>query len=259
MCVRHVCDLCVWPELLHVAAELEFFIPRMCEQAGIDGCEGAEEGRVRGVDREPELRHAFTPLEEVAPVAADRGEENAAGPHPKDGRNVLDQRIHAPAQACLRVEAEELLDRARVDRDRGPELVRREGNEEMDRQHGGTDPRSKLRASLDPAARLVVQAVDADERATRPSDRRLGRYGQLMEVYTYITHCLNGTVDGVLVRNVLRHQRDLDPPPVGAVEPLGELFSLGSRFKERYRVHCSRFGSDRVIPGRVACCLSQST
>src|SRR5207253_5711906 len=212
---------------------------------------------VRGVDREPELRHEFTPLEEVAPVAADRGEENAAGPHPKDGRNVLDQRIYAPAQACLRVEAEELLDRARVDRDRGPELVRREGNEEMDRQHGGTDPRSKLRASLDPAARLVVQAVDADERATRPSDRRLGRYGQLMEVYTYITHCLNGTVDGVIVGHVGRHQGDLNAAPVAAVETVRQLVRHWGCLQQRHRARRVRLHSlvvpFRVIRGRVAC------
>jgi hypothetical protein len=50
----------------------------------------------------------------------------------------------------------------------------------MDRQHRRPDPGCELRASFDPGPRFFVQAVDADERAAWPGDRRLGRYGQLM-------------------------------------------------------------------------------
>jgi hypothetical protein len=150
------------------------------EQAGIDSRERAEQCRVRGVDREPELRNALAPVEQVAPVAADGGEVETSGSHSEDRWHVLDQRIHAPLNARVRVEAEELLDGVRVDRARGAELVRREWNEEMNGQHWRADTRSKLGAPLDAGARLLVEAVDANEGAARPGDRRLGRNGQLM-------------------------------------------------------------------------------
>ena len=91
---------------------------------------------MRGVDREAEFRDALAPVDQVPPVAADRGEEDTARTHPQDRRHVLDQGSDATAQARLGIEAEELLDGVRVDGAGGPELVRREWNEQVDRQHG---------------------------------------------------------------------------------------------------------------------------
>ena len=116
MRIRDVRHLRVRPELFEVPLELELLVPRVCEEAGIHSRERAEQRRMGGVDREPELRHALAPVEEVAPVAAEWGEENATGPHPQHRRHVLDQRIDAAARTRLGVEAEELLDGRRIDR-----------------------------------------------------------------------------------------------------------------------------------------------
>src|SRR5262245_55174498 len=223
VCVRDMSNLGMRAELLHVAAELELLVPGVREQAWVDGRERPEQRRVGCVDREPELRYPLAPVQEVAPVAADGGEEDPAGPHPQHGRHVLDQRRDPLGETGRRVEAEELFDRVRVDRAGGAELVGRERNEEVDRQHGGADLCRELHAPLDPTPCFVVQTVDADECAARPGDGRLGRYGQLMVVYTYITHRPNGPVEGVLAGHVTGHQRDLEPSPVTPVEPVGEL------------------------------------
>jgi len=67
--VRDVSNLGMRPELLDVPFKLELFVPRVREQAGIDRRERTEERSMRGVDREPELRHPLAPVEEVGDQA----------------------------------------------------------------------------------------------------------------------------------------------------------------------------------------------
>ena len=84
----------------------------------------------------------------------------------------------------------------------------------MDRQHGRADTRSELRAPLDPGSRLLVEAVDANEGAARPGDRRLGGDDK---AGGGLPSCLCSPRERSVVGDVLGHQRDLDPLPVAAV------------------------------------------
>jgi hypothetical protein len=171
---------------------------------------------VRRVDREAERRHALTPREQVAPMPAERREEDAAGPHPQHGRDVLDQRRHAARDARLRVEAEELRHRTFVDAGERAELLRCERHEQVDRQHRRSDRARELGAALDPRARLGVEPVDAHERGGRPRDRRLRRHG---EPFRRGARHLDGPRERPFAGHVLRHQRELDPAPAAELEP----------------------------------------
>ena len=112
-------------------------------------------------------------------MTADGGEEDAARPHPQNRRHVLDQRYDAAARARRGVEPQKGLDSVFVDGRRRSELIRRERDEQVDRQDRRTDASGELGAALDPAAGLPVQAVDSNECPARPRDGSLGRNGRL--------------------------------------------------------------------------------
>ena len=166
-CASETCATCACgPELLDVALELEARRPTRGRTAT---------GRPRRTMRnsaawevsnvKPSSGHALAPVEQVAPVAADRGEEDAAGAHAQHGRDVLDQRRARRARRRRRRRSSRnashrlLVERRRAARNSSGV----ERREEVDRQHGRADRRGELGAALDPGARLGVEAVDAHE------------------------------------------------------------------------------------------------
>ena len=175
--VGDVGDLGCRPELFDVPLQREILVRGQPEEGRIRGRERAKQGGMRGVEGEAELGHALAPFQEVTPMAADLREEDAARPHAQDRRDVLDQRHDIQRRAGVGVVAQELLDRPRIHRAGGAELTGREWNEEVDGQDRRPDLCGEAGAAVDAGARLVVQPVDAHERAARPRDGRLGGNG----------------------------------------------------------------------------------
>ncbi len=222
---------------------------------------------MRCVEREAQLRDALAPVEEVAPVPADRREEDAAGAHPQHGRHVLDQRRDAPREAGVGVEAQETLDGFLVER--AVELVGRLRDEQVQGQYRRADGGGELRTPLEAGARFVVQAVDGDERAARPGQRSLGRNDHVQALQCALRD-LDRARQGALRRDVGGVQAELDPVPGAALQAVGELVSLGRGLEQKASRHRSvqpprADGRRRVATGfrprlttRVALVLARS-
>ena len=255
--VGDVRDLRVRTELLDVARQVEPVVGGESEQRRVGGGEGAEEAGVRGVEREAQLRDALAPVEEVAPVPADRREEDAAGAHPQHGRHVLDQRRDAPREAGVGVEAQEALDGILVER--AVEVVGRLRDEQVQGQYRRADGGRELGTALEAGTRLLVQAVDGDERAARPGQRSLGRDDHVQAVQCALRD-LDRARQGALRRDVGSVQAELDPVPGAALQAVGELVSLGRGLEQKASRHRSvqpprADGRRRVATHRLRPCL----
>ncbi len=99
----------------------------------------------------------------------------------------------------------------------------------MDGQDRGADLGGEAGAAVDAGARLLVQPVDADERAARPRDGRLGGNGD-----AEARRDADRLLDGPVARDMLPGKAELEPAPVAAVEAVGDLLALRRGFEERY-------------------------
>ena len=86
-----------------------------------------------------------------------------------------------------------------------------ERREEVDREHRRADRGRELGAALDAGARLVVEPLDADERAARPGDRRLGREGELAARRSPRASSRPRALDRGVVGDVGRHEASSSP------------------------------------------------
>jgi len=133
-------------------------------------------------------------------------------------------------EAGLGVEGEEPFDLALVElcaRTKCRRVLRRE---EMDRQDGRADFRSKAHAALDAQPRLGVQAVDAHERAARPG---YGRFGENDSVLALLPDDIDRPLKGSIVGDVIRREADLQPAPGTFREAVGQLVRLGCGLQQR--------------------------
>ena len=233
MGIRDVGHLGRRPELLDVAGQVEIVRGREPEQRAVGGGEVAEQRGVRRVEREAKLRNPLTPVEQVAPVAADGRQEHAAGAHAQDGRDVLDARRHAARQARVCVEAQERLHRLGVDGRRPPRTPPGSSARKGGRSgRASRSPAANSARAFDPGARLVVEPVDAHEGAARPGDRCLGRPDEARG-RARVADGLDRARERVVVGDVPREERDLQAAPRSALEALCELVSLGCGFEQR--------------------------
>ena len=185
-------------------------------------------------------------------MAADGREEDAAGAHAQDRRDVLDQRRRPRARARLRVEAQERLDRGLVEPPRRAELLRRLRDEEVDGEDGRADRRRELaRCARCPRAprRRAGRRGRTRRSARRPAPRRSAR----------------GRVAGRPRRDRDRRassassaatcagrEAELEAAPAAAVEALGDLVRLGRGLEQRDGGGASRHraGPPRPAGGR---------
>ena len=158
-----------------------------------------------------ELRHALAPVEQVAPVAADLREEDAARPHAQDRRDVLDQRRDAPREAGVGVVAQELLDRVLVDRAgaRGTPS----GDSGTNRWMVSTgEPISAANAAL----RSMPARASSSSRSTRTNaplgqrDGRLGGHGRVAEP---VPSTRIACADRGVVATCFAGEAELEPAP----------------------------------------------
>jgi hypothetical protein len=250
--IRNVRHLGGRPELLDVAAEVEPLVATEPEQRRVGRRERAKQRGMRGVEREAELGDPCAPVEQMAPVPAERREEDAAGSHPQDRRDVLDQRRDAALAAGVGVEAQEALNLVVVDARAvraplAPELVRALRREEMDREHRRTDAGREFRAALDAGARLVIEPVHAHVRPARPGHRRLGRDREVA-LRERAAGRLDHGGDALVALHVVRHQAQLDPSPGAAREALRDLVGLRRGLEQGDGVEASRHRAPLIGP-----------
>ena len=167
-------------------------------------------------------------------MPADGREEDAAGPHAQDGRDVLDERDDPVLATRPREAPQEGLDGRLVDPAGRAQLRGGLRDEEVDGEDRRADRRREPRAALDAVACLVVEPVDADERPAGPGHGRLGGQRDLVAGRVDgAAHDVGGALGGRVVAHVAGHQAQLETGPRAAGEPLGDLVSLGSGLEQR--------------------------
>ena len=165
-------------------------------------------------------------------MAADRRQVDAAGAHPQHGRDVLDQRRHALGRAGARRRSagtpRRRRRRARPWARYSPGAI---GTNRWIVRTGAPIAGREARGRLDPAARLVVEPVDAHERAARPRDRALG--GQRQPAGGDVAADRDRRRERLVGLDVAGRQAQLHPAPVAARQPVRDLIRLRSGLEQR--------------------------